>query len=334
MTTRRDIIKSGAGLAAIIAAGRATAAIVRSMLGARNAAFVNKKEAPQSEYWGLCFTALDPSCSISMTKAGSSPPAVSLQYSTNAINWETFTVGETVVNLTAGNCAWFKATTTNSRFASSTSSYNLFNITGRVSASGNIMSLLDGSNNDLKKFSSGNAFINLFYGCSTLVEPPDLPATTASNACYFNMFRGCTSLTRIAKMPSAISAGSYEIGRMMYAGCESLMEVDMSGTTITTTNSYGMGSSLFRNCTSLRKIKPVLATVGTLVFDNCSSIELVDFRHVTSVVSLANINAFGNTNGTYKIVVPDSLYSSWTTATNWKDSSIVGHIVRASDYTG
>ena len=37
MTTRREIIKSGLGLAAIIAAGKAPATIVRSMIGARNA---------------------------------------------------------------------------------------------------------------------------------------------------------------------------------------------------------------------------------------------------------------------------------------------------------
>lgn len=37
MRTRRDIVKAGAGLAAIIAAGRAPAALVRSMIAARNA---------------------------------------------------------------------------------------------------------------------------------------------------------------------------------------------------------------------------------------------------------------------------------------------------------
>ena len=37
MTTRREIVKAGAGLAAIIAAGKAPAALVRSMLGARGA---------------------------------------------------------------------------------------------------------------------------------------------------------------------------------------------------------------------------------------------------------------------------------------------------------
>lgn len=72
--------------------------------------------------------------------------------------------------------------------------------------------------------------------------------------------------------------------------------------------------------------------IGSYWFGGCTSLEVVDLRHVTSVVGLYNINAFSTTNDTYKIVVPDSLYSSWVTATNWKDASIVGHIIKASDY--
>ena len=37
MTTRREIVITGAGIAAILAAGKAPAAFIRSMLGARGA---------------------------------------------------------------------------------------------------------------------------------------------------------------------------------------------------------------------------------------------------------------------------------------------------------
>lgn len=43
MTTRRDILKAGAGLAAILASGRAPAAVVRSMLAARASICGGKK---------------------------------------------------------------------------------------------------------------------------------------------------------------------------------------------------------------------------------------------------------------------------------------------------
>ena len=43
MTTRRDVIKAGAGLAAILASGKAPAGIVKSMLGARGALLAAQK---------------------------------------------------------------------------------------------------------------------------------------------------------------------------------------------------------------------------------------------------------------------------------------------------
>lgn len=43
MTTRREIVKAGAGLAAIIASGKAPASLVRSMLGIRNAMTAPKR---------------------------------------------------------------------------------------------------------------------------------------------------------------------------------------------------------------------------------------------------------------------------------------------------
>ena len=57
----------------------------------------------------------------------------------------------------------------------------------------------------------------------------------------------------------------------------------------------------------------------------------MNFSQATAVPTLSNVNAFNSTNATYKIVVPDALYSSWTTASNW--SSIASHIVKASEYT-
>lgn len=69
---------------------------------------------------------------------------------------------------------------------------------------------------------------------------------------------------------------------------------------------------------------------GTNMFNGCTSLELVDMTGSTGVPQLANVNNFANTNNTYTIVVPDSLYNTWITATNW--ASISPHIMTQSDW--
>ena len=65
-------------------------------------------------------------------------------------------------------------------------------------------------------------------------------------------------------------------------------------------------------------------------FNGCTSLELVDFSEATAVPTLTNVNAFANTNETFKIVVPDALYSTWVAANKW--STFASHIISKSDY--
>ena len=69
---------------------------------------------------------------------------------------------------------------------------------------------------------------------------------------------------------------------------------------------------------------------GKQMFSGCTSLELVDMTGSTGVPNLSNVNNFENTNETYKIVVPDSLYDTWIAATNW--ASIASHIMKQSDW--
>ena len=69
---------------------------------------------------------------------------------------------------------------------------------------------------------------------------------------------------------------------------------------------------------------------GESMFSGCTSLELVDMTGSTGVPTLSNVNNFANTNDTYKIVVPDSLYDTWISATNW--ASISSHIMKQSDW--
>lgn len=115
------------------------------------------------------------------------------------------------------------------------------------------------------------------------------------------MFIGCTSLTIAPELPATTLADSCYSG--MFSGCSALKRIKMNA------SSGNWGSSMFSGCTSL---------------------ELVDMTGSTGVPQLENVNNFENTNDTYKIVVPDSLYDTWIVETNW--ASIASHIMKQSDW--
>jgi hypothetical protein len=48
----------------------------------------------------------------------------------------------------------------------------------------------------------------MFYGCTSLVTAPELPATTLANGCYQSMFGGCSKLNYIKMLATNISASS------------------------------------------------------------------------------------------------------------------------------
>ena len=89
---------------------------------------------------------------------------------------------------------------------------------------------------------------------------------------------------------------------------------------------------MFNGCTSLKRIKMNASSGswGENMFSGCTSLELVDMTGSTGVPQLANVNNFENTNDTYNIVVPDSLYDTWVNETNW--ASIASHIMKQGDW--
>lgn len=77
------------------------------------------------------FIALEANSTVSMSS--SSGPSVSLEYSTdNGSTWQTFTVDSTTITLSnVGDMVSFRATSTNTRFASSYMTlYNYWVLTG------------------------------------------------------------------------------------------------------------------------------------------------------------------------------------------------------------
>ena len=147
--------------------------------------------------WGksepLCFTAEEANSTVAMKKNGSAP-TVSLEYSTGGNVWNPFVVGTTTVTLAnIGDKMYVRATSAgNTGMGISISDYNQFVMTGKISASGNVDTLLDQNGNaTLTDF----CYAYLFYYCKSLTSAPELPATTLARSCYSNMFYDCTSLT-------------------------------------------------------------------------------------------------------------------------------------------
>ena len=224
------------------------------MIAARQIAFgkgAGKKEETPA-YWGLCFTAEEAGSTVAMQAVGSAP-SVTLETSYDGKIWEPFTVGGTTITLpNVGDKVYFRAGEGgNPAMASSFRQYNKFSIiTGRISASGNIMSLL---NRDVPDSIMPNyCYSNMFYRCTSLVQAPELPATTLANYCYNNMFWACTSLAQAPELPATtLATGCYN---NMFRACEKVSLISTRQTSFTGCTNWLSGvaqSGIFYCPTSL-----------------------------------------------------------------------------------
>lgn len=159
--------------------------------------------------------------------------------------------------------------------------------------------------------------LSAFNSCINLksVIIPSSVTTLAERA-----FVGCSSLTEI-EIPSSVTS----IGTYAFSG---------SGlTNITIPSSVtSIGGSAFHNCKNLTKVvyEGQAPSISSYTFNNSTRINLYNFSNCTTVPTLASTNSLSYASGC-KIVVPDSLYDSWTTATQWvKLTNVVW--VKASEY--
>ena len=156
----------------------------------------------------------------------------------------------------------------------------------RINASGNIMSLLYGDdfkdkttfpdelrytfgelfNNNTHLINAKNlilpattltsyCYYNMFGGCTSLTQAPELPATTLAFGCYTNMFAGCSSLTTAPALPAITAVSScYDY---MFSGCTSLTTAPELPATTLNDSCY---SGMFSGCTSLENAPELPAT--------------------------------------------------------------------------
>ena len=151
--------------------------------------------------------------------AEGSAPEVSLEYSTDGNTWSPFVVGTTTVTLAnIGDKMYMRATSSgNTGMGSFYLDYNKFVMTGKISASGNVDTLLDQNGNaTITRF----CYKGLFIECTSLTSAPELPSTTLARSCYYGMFDGCGSLTTAPELPATTLAN--ECYSNMFYNCSSL----------------------------------------------------------------------------------------------------------------
>lgn len=124
--------------------------------------------------------------------------------------------------------------------------YYQFVMSGKISASGNVMSLVD-SQVETTTIPSEYCFYGLFEDCKSLIRAPELPADVLKGNCYKNMFKRCTSLVKAPELPATRLAEScYE---SMFSMCTSLSEAPALPATTMVEDCY---NQMFYECTGLK----------------------------------------------------------------------------------
>jgi len=168
---------------------------------------------------------------------------------------------------------------------------------------------------------SASGSTSIFYICNNSAKRVAWGAGTCSsistNFTYYNesLIKLDFSKMTIATLPGSfaaynnnlkevgIPAGLTEVPATMFAYSRSIESLDFSASNI--------------------------ASIAASAFTTCTLCLLYKFTGCTAVPTLANTNAFTGINPNAKIVVPDSLVTSWKAASNW--STYASYIVGESD---
>ena len=193
----------------------------------------------------LTFRATQDGSTVSLKKNRS--PVGSFQTSRDGGNtWSDYTI-DTAITLNTGDEVAFRAKS--DRSAQSYTDYFSFEMTGKIEAWHNVMSLY--RTNDFATYESvvEYAFHHLFAGCKSLTKAPALPATTLAKTCYDSMFTG-TSLTNAPELPATTLAQVCYYG--MFHLCASLVKApELQVTTLADKCCQHM----FSGCSNLNEVR-------------------------------------------------------------------------------
>jgi len=247
--------------------------------------------------------------------------SITLETSSDGVNWSNWTKTNGVfstITLQSGETLYIRGN--NTRFATDTASTrsSRFLFTGNTYCRGNIMYLLDKTGQLDSLNGKGYCFGYLFSGATSLITPPELPATALAGNCYYSMFRGCTSLVTAPELPATALAGSCY--GYMFNGCTSLVAAPELPATALAGSCYGY---MFNGCTSLKTPPELPATTLTSfcydsMFRGCSKLTTAPELPATTLASYCYSHMFyGCSNLNYIKVGALSWNTSYTTS--WVD---------------
>ena len=177
----------------------------------------------------LTFKATQDGSTVKLTRAGT--PSGDFQLSLDGgKNWVDYTIG-TVIRPNTGEEVSFRAKSNRTKVQDDRN-YFYFEMTGKIEAWHNVMSLYRTSSFSTYKIAIRHSFYSLFYNCTSLVKAPVLPATTLTADCYAYMFFRCQSLEEAPELPATtLTPRCYT---SIFSGCQSLKEVRVSATKTST----------------------------------------------------------------------------------------------------
>ncbi len=239
----------------------------------------------------LCFTANTTDSTVTLDASYFADPSdePDVETSKDGKTWNAYTLGTEITLSAVGDKVYFRGN--NSTFSNG-SGQMIFIMAGSIAASGNIMSLLDKTQQS-EAIPCNGCFYGLFEDCTALTSAPALPATTLTDFCYDYMFKGCTNLVAAPALPATtLTVSCYE---GMFQECTSLVTAPELSATTLEDNCY---TCMFLGCTSLETAPELSATTlkdycYQRMFYGCTSLNYLK-------VSFVSWDGF--TNSTYEWV--------------------------------
>ena len=196
----------------------------------------------------LCFTAMFGDATISIESFGGNNPDV--KYTLNGgVTWLPLKEGD-IVDIPMDEKVYIKGYNPDG-FSHGADQYTRFKTSGKIIASGNVMSLLD-EEGATTEIPNEYCFAHLFEN-TTIYQAPKVPATTLKESCYDHMFAGCEILRRVPDLPATKMYTSC-YGHM-FAGCTIIDSVPLLPAMELAPYCY---ANMFQNCLNLWEIYPEL----------------------------------------------------------------------------
>ena len=238
----------------------------------------------------LTFKATQDGSTVKLSKTGSPDGAFQTSMDGGS-TWADYTIG-TAITLNIGDEVAFRAKA-NRTSAQSRQAHFHFEMTGKIEAWHNVMSLY--RTNDFATYNTmvESAFNSLFLNCDSLTKAPKLPLTKLAPDCYEFMFSGCYSLTKAPELPATtLVYGCYST---MFQRCLSLTKAPvLHATTLADFCYYQM----FEGCQSLTKAPELPATTLAnycyqSMFSGCQSLKEVRVSATTTAENALDAWLYG-----------------------------------------